>query len=98
MKPISSPILWVLLIASTLYLPSSFAQEYTQWGLPEGAKARIGKGTINEIAYSPDGTQLASKHWRVIGLRLRASLLAPVGIYSRVRVGMGQYFCGILWS
>lgn len=27
--------------------------------MPEGAKARIGKGRINEIAYSPDGGQLA---------------------------------------
>ncbi len=31
----------------------------TQWGLPEGAKARLGKGKINEIAFSPDGTCLA---------------------------------------
>ena len=34
-------------------------QSYTQWGLPPGAKARIGKGTIGNIRYSPDGTQLA---------------------------------------
>lgn len=27
--------------------------------LPEGAKARLGKGQINGIAYSPDGTRLA---------------------------------------
>ena len=34
--------------------------EYSSWGLPEGAKARIGKGTLSSnIAYSPDGTQLA---------------------------------------
>ena len=59
MKPTSSPILVVLLIFSTLYLPSSFAQDYTQWGLPEGVKARIGKGRINDIQYSPDGTILA---------------------------------------
>ena len=39
---------------------SSFAQDYTQWGLPEGAKARLGKGHITgNIAYSPDGTRLA---------------------------------------
>ena len=30
-----------------------------QWHLPEGATARLGKGGINEIAYSPDGTRLA---------------------------------------
>ena len=48
-----------LLILFTLLLPSSFAEDYTQWGLPEGAKARLGKGSINEIQYSPDGTRLA---------------------------------------
>ena len=30
-----------------------------QWHLPEGAKARLGKGQIDEIEYSPDGTLLA---------------------------------------
>ena len=36
------------------------AQHYTQWRLPEGAKARLGKGSITgDIVYSPDGTRLA---------------------------------------
>ncbi len=48
-----------LLILFTLFSLNTFAQEYTQWGIPEGAKARLGKGSISEIAYSPDGTQLA---------------------------------------
>ena len=55
-----------LLILFTLLLPSSFAQDYTQWGLPEGAKARLSKGQITgNIAYSPDGTRLAvaSRYW-----------------------------------
>ena len=35
-------------------------EPYTQWDLPEGAKARLGKGSITgNIAYSPDGTRLA---------------------------------------
>ncbi len=34
-------------------------KDYTQWKLPIGAKARLGKGAINEITYSPDGTKLA---------------------------------------
>ena len=34
-------------------------QPYTQWGLPSGAIARLGKGAIGSIRYSPDGTQLA---------------------------------------
>lgn len=33
--------------------------EYTKWQLPDGAKARLGKGTINDIQFSPDGTQFA---------------------------------------
>lgn len=49
----------MLLIVATLYPLSSFAQDYTRWGLPEGAKARIGKGTIRDMQYSPDGAILA---------------------------------------
>ena len=42
-----------------LFPLSTFAQDYTQWGLPEGAKARLGKGHITgNITYSPDGTRL----------------------------------------
>lgn len=37
----------------------SLAQDYTQWNLPEGAKMRIGKGKINDITFSPDGTRFA---------------------------------------
>ena len=37
-----------------------YAQDYTRWSLPEGSKARFGKGHITgSIAYSPDGTRLA---------------------------------------
>lgn len=36
-----------------------FAQDYTQWDLPAGVKTRFGKGTINGIAYSPDGKRFA---------------------------------------
>ena len=48
--------LFVLLV---LFLPNTLAQDYTQWKLSEGAIARLGKGSINEIRYSPDGTRLA---------------------------------------
>ena len=34
-------------------------KDYSQWALPKEAKARFGKGGINEIQFSPDGTQLA---------------------------------------
>ncbi len=52
-------ILLILLFVSTVYLPLSYAQDYTTWDLPEGAMKRFGKGSIEEIAYSPDGTRLA---------------------------------------
>ena len=48
-----------LLILFALSSLNTFAQDYTQFSLPQGAKARLGKGDINEIAYSPDGTHLA---------------------------------------
>ena len=34
-------------------------KDYTQWALPKEAKARLGKGGINALRFSPDGTQLA---------------------------------------
>ena len=37
----------------------SMAQDYTtNWHLPEGAIMRLGRGTVNDIAYSPDGSQI----------------------------------------
>jgi WD40 repeat protein len=34
-------------------------ETHPQWELPKAAKARLGKGDINAIQFSPDGTQLA---------------------------------------
>ncbi len=48
----------IILLTFTL-LSSSFAQDNTQAGLPEGAIARLGKGGINIMQFSPDGTHLA---------------------------------------
>ena len=59
MKKTLFSIFSTLLFISIIFLPNTFAQGYTQSGLPEGATARLGKGSINEIAYSPDGTRLA---------------------------------------
>ena len=39
---------------------NTIAQDTSRWGLPEGAKARFGRGTIYEVKYSPDGTRLAA--------------------------------------
>ncbi|RKU17695.1 hypothetical protein C6501_03600 [Candidatus Poribacteria bacterium] len=49
----------MLFIFSILYLLITFAQDISQFSLPEGAKARFGKGYVNQIQYSPDGTRLA---------------------------------------
>ena len=50
----------IVLILLSLFSLNTFAQDYTQWGLPEGAKMRLGKGRLSgSIAYSPDGTRLA---------------------------------------
>ena len=46
-----------LLIIFVIYNVS--AQEDIQTNLPEGAKLRIGQGTLGEIAYFPDGTRFA---------------------------------------
>ena len=40
-------------------LLSSFAQDNTTVGLPEGAITRLGKGGINLMRFSPDGARLA---------------------------------------
>ena len=52
--------LLILFMLSTLCIPSSFAQDSPQWHLPERSMARLGKGWLSEIKYSPDGTRLAA--------------------------------------
>ncbi len=59
MKRTQFTIILTLLFVSTVFLPYSDAQDYTTWGLPEGAKARFGKGHIFDSVYSPDGDRLA---------------------------------------
>ena len=48
-----------ILALSLLPISTIFAQDNTQAGLPEEAIARLGKGGINIMQFSPDGTQLA---------------------------------------
>ncbi len=51
------PFFIILLLI--VVIPSiSIAQDNTQVGLPEGAIARLGKGGINIMRFSPDGTRL----------------------------------------
>ena len=58
MKKIVQYSITLLLIVG--FLPNgSLAQDYTQWHLPEGAIARLGKGTVSDVKFSPDGNLLA---------------------------------------
>ena len=50
---------FTLILLTTMLLSTSFAQDNTQIGLPEGAIARLGKGGINVLCFSPDGSHLA---------------------------------------
>ena len=49
----------ILCLTLVLFPQYNFATDYTQWGLPAGAKARLGKGRILEVAYSPSGDRFA---------------------------------------
>ena len=55
----------ILLMLLALFSPTTPAQDYSQLNLPEGAVARLGKGRLAEIQYSPDGA---------LGLQLPASI------------------------
>ena len=48
-----------ILLVQIVIVPFAFAQDSPQLHLPEGAKFRLGKGTINDIAYSADSKYLA---------------------------------------
>ena len=48
-----------MLFVFVLFLQDSFAQDSPQWHLPENVKARLGRGSIVEMRYSPDGKRLA---------------------------------------
>ncbi|MXV77511.1 PQQ-binding-like beta-propeller repeat protein [Candidatus Poribacteria bacterium] len=59
MKSKTFTTLLTLFFIILIYLPIANAEDYTQIGLPEGAKARLGKGIIYDIQLSHDGTKLA---------------------------------------
>ncbi len=49
-----------LLLFCALFVQDSRAQDDNPFNLPEGARARLGKGRLSgDVAYSPDGTRLA---------------------------------------
>ncbi len=51
-------LLFTVLLIVVIY-STGFCQDNIEVGLPEGAIARIGKGGINVMRFSPDGTHLA---------------------------------------
>ena len=52
-------VLSIVFVLNVVCLLTSLAQNNTKIGLPEGAIARLGKGGINLMRFSPDGTRLA---------------------------------------
>lgn len=59
MKTTRVSIFLTLFLISTLYLPSTFAQDAAQWSLPDGAKARLGKGwMLGNFVYASDSKRL----------------------------------------
>ncbi len=52
-------LLFISVLLTSVLVPTGFCQDKTQAGLPEGAIARIGKGGINIMRFSPDGAHLA---------------------------------------
>lgn len=49
----------LILLNSIHFLSSIYAQDYTKWDLPEGAKYRLGKGRIHKVLYAPNGEYIA---------------------------------------
>ena len=58
MQSVSKFIITISLLFA-LFLPIASAQDTAKSNLPIGAKARLGKGEISDLTYSPDGTKLA---------------------------------------
>ena len=60
MKKTIFSIFLMFIFLSIFHQLNIFAEDTTQWRLPEGAKARLGKGSIKQIVYSPNGMHLAA--------------------------------------
>ena len=73
-------------------------KDYRQWELPKKAKARLGKGRVNHITFTPDGTQLAVG--TSIGVWLYdAEIGAEITLYtenSRVDLRQGNSYINVL--
>ncbi len=71
MKSLRQYIISIFLLCA-LFLLNTSAQDVNKFGLPEGAKLRIGNGKLREIAYFPDGTRFAVV--TSIGIRIYDSI------------------------
>ena len=82
----------VCLLIPGLLLSNGFAQEYaSQWHLPEGAKARLGRGKLNNILFSPDGTRVAVS--TPIGIWVYdVSTQEAVSLFAEVQTGEMEKF------
>ncbi len=59
MKTKQRSVFSLLTLVTFMFVSYTLAVDNPQLNLPEGAIARLGKGQVNKITYSPDGTQLA---------------------------------------
>ncbi len=57
-RSLVSILLWLCILSNNQTILNA-AQNTSQWQLPKGVIARFGKGPVNDIAFSPDGRQLA---------------------------------------
>ena len=75
-----------------LLLTNGFAQEYTaRWNLPEGAKARLGSGKLNNIIFSADGTRVAVS--TPIGIWVYdVSTKEAVSLFAETQIGEMETF------
>ena len=52
-------LIFTLLFIHAAFLPSSSAQDRTQWRIPEGSEVPFGTTAINAVVFSANGTRLA---------------------------------------
>ena len=52
-------LILVLLLIAAFLQPNSFARDTSQWHLPDGAVTRLGKGSLIDITYAPNGLHFA---------------------------------------
>ena len=82
----------VYLFVLCLLLSNGFAQQYTaKWHLPEGAKARLGRGKLNNVIFSPDGTQIAVS--TAIGIWVYdTQTREAVSLFAEIQIGKKERF------